>query len=79
MPTYYSIESAYGSLDCNKDGRADITVSGADSLTVRITDKDAVGATVKGKSYSIPVTVRLKGRDGIGKDVKVAIQVKIKK
>ena len=79
VPTYYSIESAYGSLDCNKDGRADITVSGADSLTVRITDKDAVGATVKGKSYSIPVTVRLKGRDGIGKDVKVSIQVKIKK
>ncbi|MDE7251566.1 MAG: Ig-like domain-containing protein [Acetatifactor sp.] len=78
-PSGYSISSAYGSIDCNKDGKADITVSGSSSLTVHITDKDAVGASASGKSYSIPVTVRLTGRDGISKDVKVIVKVKVKR
>ena len=80
VPSCYSVASAYGSIDCNKDGRADITVSGSgSSLTIRIVDADAVGATASGKAYSIPVTVRLSGRDGVGKDAKVTVKVKIKR
>jgi len=81
VPSYYSIESAYGSIDCNKDGKADITVSnsGGSYTTVRIVDRDAVIATTKGKSYSIPVTVRVTGRDGIAKDASVKIKVKVKR
>lgn len=80
VPSYYSVASAYGSIDCNKDGRADITVSGSgSSLTIRIVDADAVGATASGKAYSIPVTVRLRGRDGVGKDAKVTVKVKVKR
>ena len=79
VPAYYTIESASGSLDCNKDGKADIVVSGGRTLTVRITDQDAVGASVKGKAYSIPVTVRLQGRDGISMDVNIKVKVKIKR
>ncbi|MBD5445097.1 MAG: hypothetical protein HDR29_06040, partial [Lachnospiraceae bacterium] len=79
VPSGYYISSASGSIDCNKDGKADITVSGSSSLTVSISDKDAVGATAKGKSYSIPVTVKLVGRDGISKDVKITIKVKVKR
>lgn len=79
-PDGYSISSAYGSIDCNKDGKADITVSGSSSsLTVRIADKDGVGASATGKAYSIPVTVKLYGRDGISKDVKVTVKVKVKR
>lgn len=79
VPSYYYISSASGSIDCNMDGKADISVSGSSSLTVSISDKDAVGATAKGKTYSIPVTVRLVGRDGIAKDVKTTIKVKVKR
>lgn len=80
LPDYYSMKSASGSIDCNKDGKADIVVSGSQGktyLNVKIVDKDAVNATAKGKSYSIPVTVKLYGCDGIAKDVKVKINVKV--
>ncbi len=79
VPGYYTISSVSGSIDCNKDGKADITVSGSSTVTVRIADPDAVGASASGKSYSIPVTVRLQGRDGISKDVKTTIKVKVKR
>lgn len=76
----YIITSVYGSLDCNKDGIADIVVSGSDSYpTVTITDRDGVSASATGKVLSIPVTVRLKGRDGISVDAKTTIKVKVKR
>ena len=77
----YSIISSYGSIDCNKDGKPDIVASGSTGgdLRVEITDWDAVGASASGKSYSIPVTVKLYGRDGISKDVTVSIKVKVKR
>ncbi|MCM1553178.1 MAG: Ig-like domain-containing protein, partial [Butyrivibrio sp.] len=79
-PSGYSISSSNGSIDCNKDGKPDITASGSgSSLTVRITDKDAVVASAAGKSYSIPVTVQMRGRDGISKDVKITVKVKVKR
>lgn len=79
VPSSYTISNASGGIDCNKDGINDISVSGGSTLTVRINDRDAVGATAKGKTYSIPVTVTLRGRDGIAKDVKVTIKVKVRK
>ncbi|MCM1113113.1 MAG: Ig-like domain-containing protein [Muribaculum sp.] len=79
VPSYYTISGASGSIDCNKDGKADITVSGNSTVTIRIVDADAVGASASGKSYSIPVTVRLSGRDGVSKDVKTTIKVKVKR
>lgn len=75
----YTIESASGSLDCNKDGKADVLVSGDTVLNVQIVDCDAVGASAKGKTYTIPVTVRLVGADGIGKDATVNIKIKVKR
>ncbi len=84
---YYMIQSAYGSLDTNKDGKADIVISsGYDSegssqaeLIVRLTDKDAVITAAKGKTYTVPVTVKLVGRDGIAKDAAIKIKVTVKR
>lgn len=81
VPRTYRIIEAFGSLDVNKDGRADLVVSwnGNSSLKVEIADRDAVIAAAKGKSYSIPVTVQVEGRDGISKDAVAAIKVNIKR
>lgn len=76
---YYKIEQAYGSLDYNKDGVADIVVSGYTEVKATIIDRDAIVATTNGKTYSIPVTVKLEGRDGIAKDATVTIKVKVKR
>lgn len=84
----YRILKVEGSLDCNKDGRPDITVasnssnnSSSISAQVRIADRDGVLTVTgaKGKTYTIPVTVQLKGRDGITKDVKTSIKVTVKR
>lgn len=85
----HQIRSAYGSLDCNKDGKPDIEVRDVGSanwsyrcdLTVSIKDRDGVLAVTgtKGKTYTIPVTVKLRGRDGINKDVKTSIKVTVKR
>lgn len=81
----YGIQDAYGSIDVNKDGEADIVVSKYSTssnyvyVTVRITDRDAVLATAAGKTYSIPVTVKVIGRDGIAKDSSAVIKVKVKR
>ena len=85
VPTGYEIENAYGSLDCNKDGKADISVAlyrstGTDGMVyVTILDADAITTGKNGKSYSIPLTVQLTGRDGLSKDAKATIKVKIKR
>ncbi|MDE6662780.1 MAG: hypothetical protein K2K46_05470 [Lachnospiraceae bacterium] len=86
---YYTISRIYGGLDCNKDGEADIHVYGYGSYddngcgyaSVYMENPDAVLTTTgaKGKTYSIPVTVTLEGRDGISKDVKTTIKVTIKR
>ena len=85
----YRIIKVSGSLDCNKDGKADITVSYQNAnnsryyvfADVRIADRDGVLTVTgaKGKTYTIPVTVQLKGRDGITKDVKASIKVTVKR
>ena len=81
----YGITDACGSIDVNKDGVADITVTtnsiseqSAD-LKVQITDQDAIPATAGGKTYSIPVAVKVLGRDGIAKDASVVIKAKVKR
>lgn len=84
---YYRIKNAYGSLDTNKDGKADIKVSlyedcsydGYAYVKVQLADKDAVIAAAKGKSYTIPVTVELVGRDGISKDATIKVKVTVKR
>ncbi|MDE6663910.1 MAG: Ig-like domain-containing protein [Lachnospiraceae bacterium] len=82
VPDCYAMTYITGGLDCNKDGINDITVASGfegNSVVVRINDRDAVLATANGKSYSIPITVRLQGSDGIAKNVKITIKVKIKR
>jgi hypothetical protein len=82
---YYKITGVSGGLDVNKDGKNDISVSVTSTsnnyayLTVSLTDKDAVLAAAKGKSYSIPLTVKLQGRDGVSKDCTVTIKVNVKR
>lgn len=78
-PKYFEIESASGSIDCNKDGKVDIVVSGTTTLTVKITDRDGVVASANGKTYDIPVTVKMTGRDGISKDASVTLKVTVKR
>lgn len=85
VPTGYKIEDAYGTLDCNKDGNADISIkrygrteTGV-AVSVTILDADAITTGVNGKTYSIPLTVQLTGRDGLAKDAKATIKVKIKR
>ena len=83
----YHISSVSGSLDCNKDGIPDITVTpqttgnSYTNLTVRVADRDGLitSTNAKGKTYSIPITVTLQGRDGISKDVKTTIKVTVKR
>jgi len=85
VPEYYVIQSVSGGEDCNKDGIVDIAaeVSYMDQntavLNVSIKDEHAIGAAAKGKTYTIPLVIELKGRDGISKDAKVNIKVKVKR
>ena len=84
---YYAIQNASGSLDVNKDGKADLMVktlstsrsSGQAQLAVYVLDADAVKATAKGVSYKIPVTVKCVGRDGVSKDASTTVSVVVKK
>ncbi len=85
----YEIESAYGFIDVNQDGKADIEAKfdpeysepeeGYAGLTIKLTDADAVLATAQGKAYTIPVTVKLVGRDGISKDAVANVKVIVKR
>lgn len=85
--TSYMVESISGGLDCNKDGEVDIAVSldyvndyyGHFGVYLEIVNPGAVAATTKGKTYKVPVTVKLLGRDGISKDATVNINVTVKK
>ena len=85
LPEGYTIESVYGSIDCNKDRNPDIVAEEAwarknyATVSVNITDPTAISATTKGKTYSIPVTIKVKGRDGISKDTKITIKIIVKK
>lgn len=91
--SYYYITGIHGGLDCNKDGEADIKVAwnywddefdefdGSCYARVFMEDTAAVLTTTgaKGKTYTVPVTVELMGRDGISKDVKTTIKVTVKR
>ena len=86
VPSGYSIEGVYGSLDCNKDGESDIIAYAQNELygtgvnvNIQITDAAAVTASAKGKTYSIPITVKVTGRDGVSKDAATTIKVKVKR
>ena len=48
-------------------------------LNVEIIDRDAVVASAKGKTYTLPVTVKLVGRDGISKDASVSLKATVKR
>ena len=83
----YRIIRVSGGLDCDKDGKTDIVVEHEDSgaprvgVMVSIADRHGVLTATgqKGKTYTIPVVVELKGRDGIAKDVKTSIKVTVKR
>ncbi len=85
VPDYYTIENAVGNIDCNKDGIADIIVTEDEnygnicSLKVEIVNCNAVNTSTKGKTYTIPVTVKLEGRDGISKDATVNVKITVKR
>ena len=83
----YAIQDAVGSLDVNKDGRADLVVTTTDTyassgqavIKVYVRDADAVKAAAKGTTYKIPVTVRCVGRDGVSRDASTTVRVIVKK
>lgn len=84
---YYAIEDVNGSLDVNKDGKADLVVKATGvrpfgsevTVQVYILDADAVKASTKGINYKIPVTVECVGRDGVSKDASTTVSVVVKK
>ena len=85
----YRIKSVSGGLDCNKDGKQDITLTWvkADSTDhyvsaiLKLTDRDGALTVsgMKGKTYTMPVLITLEGRDGIAKDVKTNIKVTVRR
>ncbi len=83
----YRIDSITGSLDVNKDGKADFIIDSVRKdngdteayVTIRLTDRDAVSGTARGKQYKVPVEVMLRGADGVNKNVKTSITVVVKK
>lgn len=87
--TGYRVKSISGGIDCNKDGKQDITLSWvkADSTDnyvsakLQLTDRDGALTVsgMKGKTYTIPVTITLEGRDGLAKDVKTSIKVIVRR
>lgn len=84
---YYAIADAYGYLDVNKDGRADLyvttvetgTSNGWAKIKAYVLDADAVKAAAKGTAYKIPVTVRCVGSDGMSKNASTTVKVLVKK
>ena len=84
---YYHIDSITGSLDVNKDGKADLVIEKvqkkssdtAADVTIKLADRDAVSTTLKGKNYSIPIEVMVVGADGVSKNIKTQITVTVKK
>ena len=85
----YRIKGISGGLDCNKDGRQDITISWVKkdstdqyaAAELKLADRDGVLTVsgAKGKTYTIPVIITLEGRDGISKDVKTSIKVTVRR
>lgn len=87
--TGYRVKSISGGIDCNKDGKQDIALSWMKtastdhyvSAELKLVDRDGaltVGG-MKGKTYTIPVTITLEGRDGLAKDVKTSIKVIVRR
>lgn len=84
---YYRIEKITGGLDVNKDGKNDIVIDRvstkdwdtAADITLRIADRDAISATVKGKSYSVPIEIMVMGADGVTKNIRTQIKVTVRK
>jgi len=84
---YYHIDTITGSLDVNKDGKADFVIESvqkkdgdtAADITIKLVDRDAVSTTLKGKKYSIPIEIMVTGADGISKNIKTKITVTVKK
>lgn len=85
----YRVKSVSGGIDCNKDGKQDIALSWVKaastdhyvSAELKLKDRDGaltVGG-MKGKTYTIPVTITLEGRDGLAKDVKTSIKVIVRR
>lgn len=84
---YYRIDEITGSLDVNKDGKADFVIEKVErksenkkaDITIKLVDRDAVSTTLKGKNYSIPIEVMVIGADGVTKNIKSSIKVTVKK
>lgn len=87
--TGYRVKSISGGIDCNKDGKQDITLSWvkADSTDhyvsaeLKLADRDGALTVsgMKGKTYTVPVVITLEGRDGLAKDVKTSIKVMVRR
>ncbi len=85
----YRIKELSGGIDCNRDGKEDITVcwkkSGSKDhyalAELVLTDRDGALTVsgMKGKTYTVPVIITLEGRDGIAKDVNTKIKVTVKR
>lgn len=87
--TGYRVKSISGGIDCNKDGKQDIALSWMKtastdhyvSAELKLVDRDGALTVsgMKGKTYTIPVTITLEGRDGLAKDVKTSIKVIVRR
>lgn len=85
----YRIKAFSGGLDCNRDGKEDITVRWLKNESedhyaaaeLVLTDRDGALTVsgMKGKTYTVPVTITLVGRDGMAKDVKTRIKVTVRR
>lgn len=84
---YYRIDEIKGSLDVNKDGKADFVIEKVErksenksaDITIKLVDRDAVSTTLKGKNYTIPLEIMVIGADGVKKNISTKITVTVKK
>ena len=81
IPEGYTLDSVEGYLDVNKDGQNDICVTknGSKALKVQVMDYKFLNVTDSGKTYTVPITFKFVGRDGIAKDPVVNLKVKVKR
>ena len=85
IPDGYTVNECSGYLDINKDGQNDITVTGKQTssgycnMTVQINDYSAMKVSDSVTTYTVPVVLKMQGRDGIAKDPVVNMKVKVKR
>jgi len=84
IPKGYRMKECGGYLDLDRDGVAEINVTQREYsgsivvLEACLMNPYRLDATESGKTYTVPVTFKMVGRDGVAKDPVVNLKIKVK-